>query len=119
MAALMELIENIKGGTIAEPLLLDQGKLGSRGQQQGGGLNSFQMYWDKCYEILHNHDGGAAPHERQTAAASTPDAILYCSAIHSIPNLVDQATQALRQDVEDGEIVSIPLVPSNESVCLY
>jgi hypothetical protein len=77
----------------------------------------FQIYWDKCYEILHNHDGSAA-HERQTASASTPEAALYCSAVHSISNLVDRATRALRQDVEDGKIVSMPLIPSHESVRL-
>jgi hypothetical protein len=73
------------------------------------------MYWDKCYEILHNHDWSAA-HEQQTAAAYTPDVALYCSHVQSIHNLVDLATQALRQDVEDGKIISMPLIPSNESV---
>jgi hypothetical protein len=32
--------------------------------------------------------------------------------------LVDLATQALRQDVIDGKMVSMPLIPSNESVRL-
>jgi hypothetical protein len=75
------------------------------------------MYWDKCYKILHNHDGSAA-HERRTASASAPEAALYCSAVHSISNLVNLATQALRQDVKDGKIESMPLIPSTESVRL-
>jgi hypothetical protein len=116
MAAVLELFENVDDGTITESLLLDHRQLCSRGQQ-GGGSTSFQMYWDKCYEILHNHDGSAA-HERRTALPSAPEAALYCSAVHSISNLVDLATQALRQDVKDGKIVSMPLIPSDESVRL-
>jgi hypothetical protein len=113
MAAVLELFENDDNSTITEPLLLDHQKLGTRGQQ-GGGFTLFQMYWDKRYEILHDHDGSSA-HERRTAAASAPEAALYCFAVHSISNLVDQATQALSQDVKDSKILSMPmpLIPSN------
>ncbi len=116
MAAVLELFENVDDGNITESLLLDHRQLGSRGHQ-GGGSTSFQIYWDKCYEILHNHDGSAA-HERRKASASAPEAALYCSAVNSISNLVDRATQALRQDVEDGKIISMLLIPSHESVRL-
>ncbi len=52
MAAVLELFENVDDGNITESLLLDHRQLGSRGQQ-GGGSTLFQIYWDKCYEILH------------------------------------------------------------------
>jgi hypothetical protein len=108
MAAVLELFENVDNSTIIESLLLDHRQLGSRAHQ-GGGSTLFQVYWDKCYEILHNHHGSAA-HERRTASASAPEAALYCSAVHLISHLVDLATQALRQDVKDGKIESVPLI---------
>jgi hypothetical protein len=116
MVAVQEMFKDLDDGNVTESLLLDHRKLSSRAQQ-GGGFTSFQMFWDKCFEILHNHDGSAA-HERRTAPASVPDAALYCSAVHSISNLVDRATNALEEDVEDGTIDFMPPIPSHESVRL-
>ena len=58
-------------GEISEELFMDYRILNSRAGQ-GGGTTNFNVFWEKCNEIIHNQEGSAAHERRQGAHEHDP-----------------------------------------------
>jgi len=89
-------------------MLLDGRKGNSRG---GKGIDAtiYQHFWDCCREVLLPD---ARVEERRHSDT------MHASAAHSIPNLVKQVTDLLKQKVSSGKLETMPPIPSVEWVRL-
>ena len=101
----------IENGYINADVLQDLRTLNSRGGR-GGGHTQFDLFYDKCKNILRT-DGGAEERRK----AGTED-ILYGSTVTSIPDLRKKAVKALLDDIKSGNIQLMPPIPSDESIRL-
>ena len=82
------------------------------GNSRGGkgiGATSFEPFWEACREVLLPD---SAAEERRNSTN------IYASSVHSIPNLVKQATDILEKKVVKGDLESLPAIPSDEWVRL-
>ena len=106
----LEFVLQLSSGKPIEESMLRQD--GRKGNSRGGkGIDStmFQPFWDACKEVLLP---GARVEERRHSDT------MHASAAHSIPNLVTQATELLKERVTSGKLDKMPPIPSLEWVRL-
>lgn len=105
----VELVLGLAAGKpVEESMLLDGRKGNSRG---GKGIDAtiYQHFWDCCREVLLPD---ARVEERRHSDT------MHALAAHSIPNLVKQVTDLLKQKVSSGKLETMPPIPSVEWVRL-
>ena len=102
----------LHGDTLDMDVLRDQRYLNSRGGK-GDGHTNFQIFFDKCKEIL--HASGAAEERRHGSA----DIIrVHGSTVTSLRDLRQQAIALIKEDIEKGLLTEEPPYPCEQSIAL-
>ena len=93
------------GQPIDESFFVDKWESNSCGGN-GVGSTNFELFWEACEEVLllnsateeHYHHGDT----------------IYTSGAHSIPNLINLATEILQQKLDSGELDEMPPIMIKE-----
>ena len=105
-----QLVMDLAAGLpIDESLLPEDGRSNNSRGGQGIGATKFIAFWEACAEVL---NPTLASEERRNSSA------VYSSVARSIPDLINQAVDALEIKVKDGRLKEMVSIPSIEWVRL-
>ncbi len=105
----VDFVFQIAAGKPIEEAMIQDGRKGNSRGGKGIDATIFQPFWDCCKEVLLPD---ARVEERRHSST------MHASAAHSIPHLVNQVTDLLKERVESGKLTEMPKIPSIEWVRL-